>query len=146
MHVYARRLRTPLDAVLVILNKDGGGVASSDDAVGPDRYLRFTVPADGEYTMHLQSHLGISGLLPAKQPAASSTNGVVGRSGRKTPMPPSTSEKTPAVIRSAFFILSDSLLSGIFFSVFCIHCHEKFFYFIKNEFTFFLIIQLLRYL
>lgn len=62
IHVYARRLRTPLDPVLVILNKDGAGVVGADDAIGPDSYIRFTVPADGEYMLHLKDHLGKGGI------------------------------------------------------------------------------------
>lgn len=54
IRVYARKpLRSPLDSVLYIYNAQGGTIAGNDDAVGPDSYLRFAVPADGEY------HLGV---------------------------------------------------------------------------------------
>ncbi len=54
IRVYARKpLRSPLDSVLYIYNAQGGTLAGNDDAVGPDSYLRFAVPADGEY------HLGV---------------------------------------------------------------------------------------
>ena len=57
INVFARRLRSPLDAVLVIANATGGAVASNDDAGGPDAYVRFTVPEDGEYTLYVNDHL-----------------------------------------------------------------------------------------
>lgn len=54
IRVYARKpLRSPLDSVLYIYNAQGGVLAGNDDAVGPDSYLRFAVPADGDY------HLGV---------------------------------------------------------------------------------------
>ena len=39
INVFARRLRSPLDPVLVI-NKDGKDLAMNDDSGGPDSYLR----------------------------------------------------------------------------------------------------------
>lgn len=57
IRVFARFLRSPLDPVLVVHNSDGGGLASNDDAGGPDSYLRFTVPADGEYCFQVYDHL-----------------------------------------------------------------------------------------
>ena len=61
INVYARRVRSPLDPVLSVCNADGGVVASNDDTGGPDSYLRFTVPADGEYLIKLADHLGAGG-------------------------------------------------------------------------------------
>ena len=61
IHVYARRLRTPLDPVLNVLKADGGGLAGNDDSGGPDSYLRFTVPEDGEYLIQVRDHLGSGG-------------------------------------------------------------------------------------
>ena len=55
--VYARRVRSPLDAVLAITDATGKGVGSSDDSTGPDSYQRFTAPADGEYTIVVRDHL-----------------------------------------------------------------------------------------
>ena len=57
VHVYARRLRSPLDPVLVIYNKAGGGLASNDDSGGPDSFIRFTVPEDGEFLLSVNDHL-----------------------------------------------------------------------------------------
>lgn len=57
VHCYARRLGSPLDPVLYVGNATGGAIAGNDDAVGPDSYLRFAVPADGEYTLWVQDHL-----------------------------------------------------------------------------------------
>lgn len=61
VHVYARRLRSELDPVLTIYNAQGGGVAANDDSGGPDSYLRFAVPADGEYFLGVRDHLGRGG-------------------------------------------------------------------------------------
>jgi hypothetical protein len=57
VNVYARRLRSPLDPVLVIHKGDGAGLASNDDSGGPDSYIRFTVPEDGEYVFQVYDHL-----------------------------------------------------------------------------------------
>jgi hypothetical protein len=47
--VYARALRSPLDSVLAIYDSKGKQLASNDDSGGPDSYLRFRFPADGDY-------------------------------------------------------------------------------------------------
>lgn len=60
-HVYARRLRSPLDPVLVVHNAAGAGIVGNDDAVGPDSYLRFTAPEDGEYLFQVTDHLRAGG-------------------------------------------------------------------------------------
>jgi hypothetical protein len=58
IHVYARRLRSELDPVLILYNDKGGAIASNDDANGiPDSFLRFAVPADGEYFLEVRDHL-----------------------------------------------------------------------------------------
>ncbi len=59
--VFARRLRSELDPILVVYNAQGGGLASNDDAAGPDSALRFTAPADGEYFVRVYDHLGRGG-------------------------------------------------------------------------------------
>jgi hypothetical protein len=62
VRVYARKpLRSPLDSVLVIYNAQGGGIASNDDSGGPDSYLRFGVPADGEYLISVYDQLKAGG-------------------------------------------------------------------------------------
>ncbi len=57
INLYARRLRSPLDPVLHIYNTDGGYLAGVDDSIGPDSYIRFTAPADGEFTLYVHDHL-----------------------------------------------------------------------------------------
>ena len=58
IHVYARRIRSELDPLLILYNAQGGAIASNDDANGtPDSYLRFAVPADGEYFLEVRDHL-----------------------------------------------------------------------------------------
>lgn len=55
---YARRIRSGLDPVMVIHRADGNGIASNDDSRGPDSYIRFQVPEDGEYLISIRDHLG----------------------------------------------------------------------------------------
>jgi len=57
VNCHARSLRSPLDPVLHIHYADGKYIAGSDDANGPDSYIRFSVPADGEYCIHVHDHL-----------------------------------------------------------------------------------------
>lgn len=57
IHVYARRLRSGLDPVLTIHDAKGTPIVSNDDAVGPDSYIRFTVPADGDYFVRVYDML-----------------------------------------------------------------------------------------
>ncbi len=62
VRVYARMtLRSPLDPVLTIHNKDGGQIAANDDSGSPDSYLRFAVPNDGEYFIAVRDHLQAGG-------------------------------------------------------------------------------------
>ena len=57
IHVYARRIRSELDSVLVLYNAQGGVITSNDDTGGPDSFIRFAVPADGEYFLQVHDHL-----------------------------------------------------------------------------------------
>jgi hypothetical protein len=57
VNVYARRLRSPLDSVLAIYDAAGKALASNDDTNGPDSYIRFAAPADGEYTIAIHDQL-----------------------------------------------------------------------------------------
>ncbi len=57
VHCYARRLGSPLDSVMYIYNAAGGALIGNDDAIGPDSYFRWTVPADGEYLLSVTDHL-----------------------------------------------------------------------------------------
>ena len=55
--VYARALRSPIDSVLSIYDGNGNQLASNDDAGGPDSYLRFKIPADGEYCLSVTDQI-----------------------------------------------------------------------------------------
>jgi hypothetical protein len=58
VRVYARSVRTPLDSVLYIYDAKGRRLAGNDDDRGePDSYLRFKVPADGDYFVMIRDHL-----------------------------------------------------------------------------------------
>jgi hypothetical protein len=61
IHVYGRRLRSEIDPVLTIHNAQGGNIAANDDTGGPDSYLRFNVPADGEFFVSVRDQLGRGG-------------------------------------------------------------------------------------
>jgi hypothetical protein len=58
---FARRVRSPLDAVMNLYYANGRGIAGNDDSRGPDSYIRFAVPADGEYIVRVTDHLGRGG-------------------------------------------------------------------------------------
>ncbi len=57
VRVFARQVRSPLDAVLSISARNGGRVASNDDSGGPDSYIRFNAPKDGEFVVSVADHL-----------------------------------------------------------------------------------------
>jgi hypothetical protein len=58
VHCYARRMGSPLDPVMYIYNAQGGVLTGNDDMPGsPDSYIRFSVPADGEYLVSVTDHL-----------------------------------------------------------------------------------------
>lgn len=57
IHVWARRIRSELDPLLILYNAQGGAIASNDDNGGPDSFIRFAVPADGEYFLEVRDHL-----------------------------------------------------------------------------------------
>lgn len=57
IRVMARTLRSPLDSVIVVSKKGGGGIASNDDTQGPDSILRFDAPEDGTYVLSILDHL-----------------------------------------------------------------------------------------
>jgi hypothetical protein len=57
-NVFARRLGSPLDPVLEVLNAKGGSVSRNDDSGGtPDSSLRYRIPADGEYFVKVTDQL-----------------------------------------------------------------------------------------
>lgn len=57
----ARGIRSPLDSVLTIHKADGGQIADNDDSGGPDSYISWTVPEDGEFIVGVRDHLGKGG-------------------------------------------------------------------------------------
>jgi len=59
--VYARRLRSPLDSVVEVLDAKGQSLAANDDAAGPDSSLRFTPPETANYFVRLRDTLGQGG-------------------------------------------------------------------------------------
>ena len=58
---FARRLRSPLDPVMNLYTAEGKSIAGNDDSRGPDSYVRFTVPADGDYIVRVTDHLSRGG-------------------------------------------------------------------------------------
>lgn len=58
IRVLARGIRSQLDPVLYVHREDGGTLAGNDDSGGPDSYLRFGVPDDGNYLISVRDHLG----------------------------------------------------------------------------------------
>ena len=60
-HVFARWLRSPLDAVLEIYDEKGSRLQQNDDSGGPDSYLRWKVPADGSYGVAIRDQQGRGG-------------------------------------------------------------------------------------
>ncbi|MBI1346221.1 peptidase [bacterium] len=61
IRVYARQIRSELDSVMYVHNLLGGNIAGNDDTGGPDSYIRFNPPADGEYLVSVRDHLGRGG-------------------------------------------------------------------------------------
>ncbi|MCA9016471.1 MAG: PPC domain-containing protein, partial [Planctomycetaceae bacterium] len=58
---YARRIRSPLDPVMVLYNDKSQRLAANDDSRGPDSYFRYQFPADGEYYLSITDHLARGG-------------------------------------------------------------------------------------
>ena len=62
--VHARRLGSPVDSVLTVLNAKGASIGSNDDAAGhPDSATRVKLPEDGIYTVRITDQLGRGGPL-----------------------------------------------------------------------------------
>ncbi len=82
IRVHARTIRSPLDPVLAISAAGGGVIAANDDTGGPDSYIRFAVPNDGDYVINVRDHLNNGGasyvyrveLTPIKPKLVLSTN------------------------------------------------------------------------
>jgi Bacterial pre-peptidase C-terminal domain len=58
---YAQRLGSPSDPVVNIYKADKAHLAGNDDARAQDSYFRWQVPADGEYFVRINDHLGKGG-------------------------------------------------------------------------------------
>jgi hypothetical protein len=63
INVRARMLRSPLDSVLEIYNEKGARLVLNDDAGGPDSYLRWNAPADGDFFIAVHDQLMRGGPL-----------------------------------------------------------------------------------
>lgn len=61
LRVLARTLRSPLDPVLVVRDAAGKELAANDDANGLDARVRFSAPADGEFSVVVSDQLGRGG-------------------------------------------------------------------------------------
>ncbi|HTL29225.1 MAG TPA: PPC domain-containing protein [Tepidisphaeraceae bacterium] len=61
VNVFARRLGSPIDPVVHIFTMKGEAPVGNDDKDGPDSYVRFTAPADGEYCVRVIDQLGNGG-------------------------------------------------------------------------------------
>lgn len=71
LEIFARRLKSPLDSLLQVLDGRGNIVAVNDDCErlkaglilhgAADSYLDFTVPADGSYTVRVSDTTGLGG-------------------------------------------------------------------------------------
>ena len=54
---YGRRIRSPLDSVMNLYYANGRSIAGNDDSRGPDSYIRFRAPANGEYVLRMTDQL-----------------------------------------------------------------------------------------
>lgn len=62
LRVHARDIGSPLDTVLRVRSAEGKFINANDDDRGlPDSYIRFKVPADGEYVLQVEDRLGRGG-------------------------------------------------------------------------------------
>ncbi len=69
-------VRSPADTVLNIFKLNGNHLAGNDDNKGPDSFLDFKAPEDGDYAIRVRDHLGRGGIdfvyrveLNAKSPS-----------------------------------------------------------------------------
>lgn len=52
--VFAERLGSPLDSVLILTDLDGNELAANDDAVGLDSVIEYELPVDGVYRLEVK--------------------------------------------------------------------------------------------
>jgi hypothetical protein len=57
IRVFARQIRSPLDPVTALFARNAGQVAGNDDNGGPDSYIRFNPPRDGDFVISVSDHL-----------------------------------------------------------------------------------------
>lgn len=57
VNVFSRRLRSPLDSALQVVNAKGSVIAENDDAAGPDSAVTFKPDEDGEFAVRVRDHL-----------------------------------------------------------------------------------------
>jgi hypothetical protein len=57
IRVFARQVRSPLDPVIGLFAKNAGQIAANDDSGGPDSYIRFNPPRDGDFVISVSDHL-----------------------------------------------------------------------------------------
>ena len=55
--VFARRIRSPVDSVVEVVDAKGSTLAQNDDGAGPDSVTKFTASADGEYFIKVTDQL-----------------------------------------------------------------------------------------
>lgn len=60
---HSREMRSPIDTVISIQNSKGVNLAGNDDQGGPDSYLRWTAPEDGDFFLTVRDHLKRGGSL-----------------------------------------------------------------------------------
>ena len=65
VEAWARRLGSPIDTVLIIYDSKGNQLLYGDDYGGPDSFLHFRPPADGEYYVAIRDFLNRGGPLAA---------------------------------------------------------------------------------
>ncbi len=62
VEVFARRLGSPIDSVLTVLDAKGKSLGNNDDAAGnPDSAVRVKIPEDGTYTVKVADQLNRGG-------------------------------------------------------------------------------------
>ncbi len=60
---HSREMRSPIDTIINIQNSKGANLAGNDDQGGPDSYLRWTAPEDGDFFLSVRDHLKRGGPL-----------------------------------------------------------------------------------
>src|SRR6185503_4761398 len=55
--LYGRRIRSPIDSVLLLQSENGNTIAQNDDTAGPDSSIKFTPSADGYYFLKVSDQL-----------------------------------------------------------------------------------------